>query len=68
VPSRTPADIVQTLNRQIKTALVAPDVAKRLVTLGFDAVASAPEEFSAQMKVELEKWATVIKMGNLKPE
>lgn len=68
VPSRTPSDIVQMLNRYIKTALAAPDVQQRMATLGFDAIGSAPEEFSAQMKIELEKWAKVIRGANLKSE
>jgi tripartite-type tricarboxylate transporter receptor subunit TctC len=68
VPSRTPRDIVGELNRQIKIALAAPDVQQRLATFGFDAIGSAPEEFSAQMKHELEKWAKVIRMANLKQE
>ena len=68
VPARTSSDIVKMLNRQIKTVLEAPDVQQRMATLGFDAIGSSPEEFTAQMKNELEKWAKVIRMANLKPE
>lgn len=68
VPSRTPKDIVQVLNREIKTALSAPEVRQRMEPLGFESIGSAPEEFTAQMKVELEKWGKVIRMANLKAE
>jgi tripartite-type tricarboxylate transporter receptor subunit TctC len=68
VPARAPAEVVQTLNRQIKIALAAPDVQQRMATLGFDAIGSSPDAFSAQMKGELEKWAKVIRGASLKPE
>lgn len=68
VPARTPADVIETLNRQVKIALAAPDVQQRMATLGFDAIGSSPAAFSAQMKVEMEKWAAVIRGANLKPE
>jgi tripartite-type tricarboxylate transporter receptor subunit TctC len=68
VPARTPRDIVQMLHRQIKAVLATSDVQQRMATLGFDTIGSAPEEFTAQMKIEFEKWAKVIRMANLKPE
>jgi len=44
-----------------------PDVKERLVTLGFDPVASTPDEFGKRIATEIEMWAKVIKAGNIKP-
>jgi len=39
-----------------------------LPTLGFEAVASTPEEFAIRIKVETEMWGKVIRAANIKPE
>jgi hypothetical protein len=36
--------------------------------IGFDVVASSPEEFAAFMKGEVERWTRVVAKGNIKPE
>jgi hypothetical protein len=40
---------------------------ERLEALGFYPVKSSPEEFADRIKVELEKWRTVIRTANIKP-
>jgi tripartite-type tricarboxylate transporter receptor subunit TctC len=67
VPARTPKDIVALLHREIVAIIALPDMQERLVTLGFDPVASTPEEFGKRIAVEIEMWAKVIKAGNIKP-
>jgi tripartite-type tricarboxylate transporter receptor subunit TctC len=67
VPARTPKDIVALLHREIVAIIALPDMKERLVTLGFDPVASTPEEFGKRIAVEIEMWAKVIKAGNIKP-
>ncbi len=66
-PAHTPAEIVALLHREIAWITAAPDMKERLGTLGFDPVGSTPEEFTAQMKLETEKWGKVIRAGNIKP-
>ena len=41
---------------------------ERLAAIGLEPVGDSPEEFSAQMKVEMEKWAKVIKAARIKAE
>jgi hypothetical protein len=36
--------------------------------LGLDPVGGTPEEFTAQMKLEMEKWAKVIQAARIKTE
>ena len=38
-----------------------PDVKQKCAQLGFDPVGDTPEEFSAYIKKEVEKWGKVIK-------
>src|SRR5262249_33882202 len=68
VPAGTPKTIIDLLHREIVQAMALEDVKERMATLGFDAVASTPEEFAARIKVEIPKWAKVIRDGNIKPE
>jgi tripartite-type tricarboxylate transporter receptor subunit TctC len=34
--------------------------------IGFDPVASTPEEFDARIRAEIELWGKVIRAGNIK--
>jgi tripartite-type tricarboxylate transporter receptor subunit TctC len=60
-PARTPSAIVHQLNRQVAGILQLPDTRKRLAALGFDPIENTPEQFVAYIKVEVAKWAKVIK-------
>ena len=61
VPAATPKDIVTLLNREIVKVMLLPDVKEKCAQLGFDVVANSPQEFSAYIKADVEKWAKVIK-------
>jgi tripartite-type tricarboxylate transporter receptor subunit TctC len=41
---------------------------EQLATLGYDLIASTPEEFAHRIKVEIETWGKVIRAANIKPE
>jgi tripartite-type tricarboxylate transporter receptor subunit TctC len=45
-----------------------PDVVERLATLGFDAILSTPDEFNARIRIDIQKWANVIRAANIKVE
>jgi tripartite-type tricarboxylate transporter receptor subunit TctC len=68
VPAGTPADVIAVLHRESAKVLAQPDMKARLATLGYDLVASTPEEFATRIKVEIEMWAKVIRAANIKPE
>src|SRR5688572_31070211 len=67
-PAKTPKEIVARLNGAMVKALRSPDVSERMNQIGFDVVASSPEEFGAFMKAEVERWTGVVAKGNIKPE
>jgi tripartite-type tricarboxylate transporter receptor subunit TctC len=68
VPAGTPRPIVDLLNREIKAIVALPDIKERFETLGLDAIANTPEEFSAQIKAEIAKWGKVIRGAHIKME
>jgi tripartite-type tricarboxylate transporter receptor subunit TctC len=68
VPAGTPQDIVTLLHREIVKIIARPDMKERLATLGLEPVGNSPEEFTAQMKIEMEKWAKVIQAARIKAE
>ena len=65
-PAGTPPEIVKRLNAEIVKALNLPDVREKLSGLGAEIVADSPEEFSALVKAEVEKWAEVVKKSGAK--
>jgi tripartite-type tricarboxylate transporter receptor subunit TctC len=67
-PAKTPREIVAKLNDATVKALRSPDVRERMSQIGFDVVASTPEEFGRFMKEEVERWTEVVKRGGIKPE
>lgn len=66
MPAGTPRDIVNTLSRELVKVLKSPDMNKRIVEMGGIALGTTPEEFSAFMKAEGEKWAKVVKAANVR--
>src|SRR5579859_5740159 len=68
VPAGTPPDIIALLHREIVKIIAQPEMKERLATLGLEPVGDSPEEFTAQMKVEMEKWVKVIRAAKIKAE
>jgi tripartite-type tricarboxylate transporter receptor subunit TctC len=68
LPAGTSKAIVSKVHGDIVKVLAMPDVKERVATLGFDVVASTPEQFAAQIKAEIEKWGKVIKAAGLKAD
>jgi tripartite-type tricarboxylate transporter receptor subunit TctC len=68
LPAATPRPIVTRLHSEITKILKVPDVVQRLDPLGFEIVASTPEEFGAYIKSEIRKWEKVVRASGAKPE
>jgi tripartite-type tricarboxylate transporter receptor subunit TctC len=65
-PAATPTEVISVVNREIARIVALPDVRERLAVMGFEPVASAPHEFAAQIRVEIAKWAKVIRAAGVK--
>jgi tripartite-type tricarboxylate transporter receptor subunit TctC len=68
VGGATPQDTIARLNGEIVKVLGMPDVRKRLLDSGIDAVSNSPREFAAYVREEMVKWASVVKSANVKVE
>jgi tripartite-type tricarboxylate transporter receptor subunit TctC len=67
-PKGTPAAIVALLNARLKDTLAAPEQTRFFEQMGFEVVASSPEDFAAHLKRESEKWGKVIKERHIRVE
>ena len=67
-PSGTPPETVKTLNRALQDILAEPEVKKRLLELGIEAKASTPEEISARLKSDIDKWRKVIEKAGVQKQ
>ncbi len=68
VPSGTPPEIVETLNRAVNAGLADPKVRARLAELGGEVMPMTPAEFGKLVAAETEKWAKVIRAANIKAD
>jgi tripartite-type tricarboxylate transporter receptor subunit TctC len=68
VPRATAQEKVVALNGHFRNALHAPEMAERFAWVGAEIIASTPEEFGKHLRVELAKWAKVVKEVGLKAE
>ena len=64
-PARTPAPIVERLNRDIRAALAHPDVRKKLQDLHITARGSTPEQARQLLESEIKRWGEVITRANI---
>ena len=64
-PAGTPKEIVARLNAEILKALKAPDLREFIVKEGGDPIGSTPEELAVYFKREVDKYARIIKAGNI---
>jgi tripartite-type tricarboxylate transporter receptor subunit TctC len=67
-PAGTPPEIIKTLNAALRDILVDADVKRRLIELGIEARASTPQEISARLKSDIDKWRQVIEKAGIQKQ
>jgi tripartite-type tricarboxylate transporter receptor subunit TctC len=67
-PKNTPAEIVDSLNKELNAALVDPTFKAQLAKLDATVLGGSPADFGMLLTEETEKWAKVIRTANIKPE
>jgi tripartite-type tricarboxylate transporter receptor subunit TctC len=67
-PAGTPPDIVNKLNGALRDILADAEVKKRLIELGIEAKASTPQEISARLKSDIDKWQKVIEKAGIQKQ
>ncbi|HKA44849.1 MAG TPA: tripartite tricarboxylate transporter substrate binding protein [Burkholderiales bacterium] len=68
LPAGTPREIVTKLNAEIVKGVKAPDVREFITKEGGDPVGSSPEELAKYFRQEIDKYAKIIKAGNITAE
>jgi tripartite-type tricarboxylate transporter receptor subunit TctC len=67
-PAATPREVVMTLNAEVRRILALADVQARLANVGFEIVASTPDEFATLIRSEIPKWIKVVKVAGIRAE
>ena len=67
-PANTPRDIIAMLNKVANEVLRQADLRERLLALGIVVTGGTSEEVQARIPLEMSKWATVVKIANIKIE
>lgn len=67
-PAGTPAEVVQRINGEVRRVLSMPAVRQQLQEQGFTLSDFTPAQFDQFIRSEDERWAKVIREGNVKAE
>ena len=67
-PAKIPGAIITKLNNDIVNALAFGEVRERIALLGIEAVGSTVEQFTAELKSDVPKWAKVVKASGARVE
>jgi tripartite-type tricarboxylate transporter receptor subunit TctC len=68
IPKNTPAEIIDTLNKEINAGLADPKMKARLADFGGTPLVGSPADFGKLIADDTEKWGKVIRAANIKPE
>jgi tripartite-type tricarboxylate transporter receptor subunit TctC len=67
-PAKTPHSVIERLSAEAIKAMNSPEMIKRLVAEGSEAVGSSPREFAAHIRAERDLWTKVIKQAGIRGE
>jgi tripartite-type tricarboxylate transporter receptor subunit TctC len=67
-PAKTPAPIVQRLQKEIAAVLQTAFVRERYGVLGIEPVGNTPDAFTGQVREDLARWEKVVKAANVRVE
>ena len=67
-PAGTPRPIIDRLNSEIAAAVKNPAMRERLLASDYEPAVGTPEQFSAFMKSEIEKWGRAVKISGARAD
>jgi tripartite-type tricarboxylate transporter receptor subunit TctC len=67
-PAGTPRDIITRLHAEVVKAVGSAEVRERFQSFGSEPLGSTPDEFAAQIKADIAKWAKVAKTANVRAD
>jgi len=65
-PAKTPAAIIDKLNKHVVEIIHLPAVKEKLAGVVMEPVGSSPEDFRKRIRAEIGIWEPVVKAGNIK--
>jgi len=68
VPTGTSRDIVTRLHRETVRIIALPEVRDRMAAEGAEFVGDTPEQFTAFLRSEIDKWGKAVKASGARPE
>ena len=67
-PARTPAPVIERLNRELNAVLADPAVRSKLLEAGVEAKGDSPAQLGQLMASETEKWRAVIERAGIEKQ
>jgi len=67
-PAATPPAIVELLNRELRKVIDSAPVQAKFRNVGFEGFSSSPDELGDFIKLQLGKWAKMVKDTGIQPE
>jgi len=67
-PAGTPKEIIDKLSTEIARILAMPDIKEKLASQGTEPFISSAEQFATLMKIDMARYARVIKAANIRIE
>jgi tripartite-type tricarboxylate transporter receptor subunit TctC len=64
-PAGLDGAIVKKLHEEVIAILATPDMMERIQTLGYDVLASTPQDFGAQITGDVARWSEVVKKADI---
>ena len=68
VPSGTPREIIDRLNRATVKVMSSPELSTQFAKDGIEIVTGTPEQFGAHIRAEIARWKKVASDSGIKPE
>jgi tripartite-type tricarboxylate transporter receptor subunit TctC len=67
-PAQTPAEVINRLHQEVRTAFANPSFREKLAALGADPVGNSPAEFRAFVQAESRRYGEMIRLAKIQPE
>ena len=67
-PGKTPAPVVQALNREITRVVALPDINERLVATGHRVIAGTPQQLADKVRRDIEKTRQIMRDSGMQQE
>lgn len=67
-PAKTPKSVIDRIATAIASALKAPEMRERFLTLGYEPTGTTPEQLAAIMSADTARWGPVIKASGFTAE